>query len=139
MACDLQGTLQGTHKFRINTKIFKFNPNEFIYNKGKFIVGFAGSTDEFMEIVDFYNFPEAYKRPPAQRNTGGLVLTEYGEIFYFSNPVKWLRVKDKIHAIGSGSLTALGALKVGASPKEAVLAASQVDPFTGLGTKVLKF
>lgn len=124
---------------KINTKIWKFEPSESIYEHGKFIVGMAGSVNEMMDIVDFFSHPTAYKTPPRLRDSQGMVLTESGEIFYFSNPVKWMLIKEKYHAIGSGCLTALGALAVGASPKDAVKAAMNVDPLTGMGTRVLHF
>ena len=46
---------------------------------------------------------------------------------------------EPTYAIGSGMHYALGALKTGATPKEAVVAASKLDPMTGLGVKVMEF
>lgn len=138
MACDLQGTLQGVQTLKLHTKIWKFPPNA-IYGDGEFIVGMAGSADEMIEMVDFLANPEGWKNPPRIRHTSGLVVTAKKQIFYFANPVKWIAVKEKHYAIGSGGPVALGALHAGASPKEAILAATKVDPMTGMGVKVLKF
>lgn len=139
MACDLQGTLGNEQKMKIATKIWRFDANELIFDECPFIVGMAGSINEMMEIVDFFHSPDVYKRPPPMRMSVGLVLTAKGQLFHFSQPHKWMAVQEKFHAVGSGSLVALGAMHSGATPKEAVLAATKVDPMTGMGTKVLKF
>lgn len=137
IACDLQLTLDGSHKFKGASKIFKFQPHELHY-KEPFYIGFAGSSSEMIDVVDWYNHPELYPAFPKIRKLLGLVLTESGKIFYFNHPAKWIACKDGVAAMGSGASIALGALHTGASPKEAVVAASKVDPFTGMGTKVYK-
>lgn len=123
----------------MSTKIHRCKANEMTYEHSDFIIGMAGPSDLCLEISDFFQYPETYGKPPKIPKDAlyGLVVTDEG-IFHFTNPGKWLRVQDKYFAIGSGSLTALGALSVGATPKQAVLAASKIDPFTGMGTKVLK-
>lgn len=138
MACDLQMTLNMTTKTKAKTKIFKIDPHEMHFHE-PFIIGFCGSASEIIDVVDFYERPEIYERLPRTKNLSGLVLTESGKIFQFDSPGKWLAVDGPYAAMGSGSNVALGALHMGATPKEAVLAASKVDPFTGMGTKVLRF
>ena len=138
MACDLQFTYSGAIKTKGLTKIWKIAPHELHYPE-EFLVGFAGEAGDIIEIVDYFERPELAKGPPRIRGVSGLVLTASGKIFQFSNPAKWLALSAKYAAIGSGSPSAYGALHVGASPKEAILAASKVDPFTGMGTKVIKF
>lgn len=122
-------------------KIHYCTANELTYPVSDFIVGFAGQADVCLELADYFRYPDTYKgipRIPGGKMTG-MVVTADGSIFQFTNPGKWLLVRDKVFAVGSGALVALGALHAGASPKDAVLAASKVDPFTGMGTKVLKF
>jgi hypothetical protein len=85
-----------------------------------FLVGFCGAASEIVDIVDFYNRPELYKDMPRTKNLSGLVLTSSGKIFQFDTPSKWLAVDAPYAAMGSGATTALGALHMGASPKEAV-------------------
>lgn len=138
MACDLQMTLNMATKTKAKTKIFKINAHEMHYPED-FIIGFCGAASEIIDVVDFYQNPEIYERLPRTKNLSGLVLTASGRIYQFDTPGKWLVVDHKHAAAGSGANIALGALHMGATPKEAVLAASKVDPFTGMGTKVLSF
>lgn len=138
MACDLQATLGMSQKMKLSTKIWRFEPN-LVFDECEYLVGICGSVNEMMDIVDFFSHPDVYTKPPKIQDSGGLVLTQKGEIYYFSQPHKWMKIKEKHHSIGSGSSTALGALLVGAEPKEAIVAASKVDPLTGMGVKVFKF
>lgn len=139
MACDLQFTLNGVHKTKGKTKIYKVDPHELHFDVEPFIVGFCGLGSEIVDVVDFYMRPELYERMPRTKALSGLVLTESGKIFQFDTPSKWLAVEGHYASMGSGSLTALGAMHMGATPREAVQAAMKVDPFTGMGTKVLHF
>jgi 20S proteasome alpha/beta subunit len=138
MACDLQFTLYGQMKTKGKTKIFQIDPHPVHYDAEPFLVGFAGAASEIIDVVDFYQNPEVYGKMPRTRNLSGLVLTKSGRIFQFDTPDKWIAVDEKYAAIGTGSLTAMGALIAGATPKQAVAAASKVDPMTGMGIKVFK-
>ena len=126
-------------KTKCKTKVYKFQPHELHFEFEPFIVGFCGTASEIVDIVDFYTSPEVYKDMPRTRNLSGLVLTQSGKIFQFDRPDKWLAVSAPFAAMGSGACTALGALHCGASPRDAVNAAMKVDPFTGLGVKVVSF
>lgn len=139
MCCDLQYTVNGNIKTKGTTKIFKIEPHELHYPHEQFIVGFCGSASELIDLADYYYSPENYKYIPRTRSTSGLILTKSGKIYQFDSPGKWIVLADKFASMGSGSSTALGAMHSGATPKEAVLAASKVDCFTGMGTKVLNF
>jgi ATP-dependent protease HslVU (ClpYQ) peptidase subunit len=134
MACDLQMTLSGTQKTKCKTKVFQFDPIE-DFCPEPFMVGFAGDASEIMDAVDFFTHPEIYKKPPNTKGLVGLTLTKSGKIFQFSHPAKWVRVDAKCAAIGSGAMIALGAMHSGATPKQAIKAASELDPFTGMGIK----
>lgn len=123
---------------KCKTKIFKFSPDE-QYFPEPFIVGFSGDASEIMDVVDFYEHPELYQKPPRVKGLHALVLTESGKIFQFSNPNKWILLETKYASVGSGSSVALGAMHVGASPKQAVEAASKIDLNTGMGIKTLSF
>lgn len=137
MACDRQLSINGQLKFKGMTKIYKINAHE-LHCPEAFIIGFAGSASEIIDVVDYYERPEIYKNFPRTRNLSGLILTQSGKIFNFDTPSKWLEIPDKFAAVGSGSPAAYGALHMGASPREAVIAASKVDPLTGMGVKVLR-
>lgn len=137
MACDLQFTVNGMMKSKGITKIYRIQPHELHFHE-PFIMGFCGAASEIIDVLDYYERPELYKHIPRTKNLTGLVLTHSGQIFQFDSPGKWLAVHGDFAAMGSGSPAAYGALHVGATPKQAVQAAMKVDPFTGMGTKVLK-
>lgn len=138
MACDLQIT-SGDVRFKAKTKIYRVDPHEMHYNKEPFIIGFAGDSSNIIEVVDFYYRPDLYKKIPRLHNVFGLVLTESGVIYQFSRPGVWRLLDQQFASVGSGAAIALGALHMGATPKEAIQAATKVDIYTGMGTKVLKF
>lgn len=139
MAGDLQGTIGGGVIIKLHTKVFKFQPHELHYTHGQFIVGFSGETGQIMDCVDYFNNPDLWKRPPSPKSMHAVVLTEKKHLYSFVHPAKWTRLKQNYFAAGSGQQVALGALAVGASPKDAVLAATKVDPFTGQGVTVVSF
>ena len=139
MCSDLQFTLNGNMKTKGKTKIYKIAPHILHYPDEEFIVGFCGNASDIIDVADYYYCPENYKQIPRVRNLSGLILTKSGKIYHFDTPGKWLIIDAPFAAMGSGSPVALGALHTGATPKEAVLAASKVDTYTGMGTKVLSF
>ena len=141
MACDLQGTIGDSQKLKMNTKIYKYNPHPLTYNKCRFMIGFAGSVDDIITMSDFFYSPDAYEGVQIKLSQGiqGVVLTERGDMFYMTSPEKWMLLKDDVFAIGTGANVALGALNVGATPREAVKAAIKVDPYSGMGVKSYSF
>lgn len=119
-------------------KIIKVKPHEAHWTHGEFIMGFAGIAHEMISLMDFYMNPEAYGgKVPKTRETKALILTKKG-IFFFDRPDTWMRVREPYHSIGSGSTFATGAMAVGASTKEAILAATKSDPWTGKGVTTIK-
>ena len=138
MACDLQGTINNTTKVKLSTKIYKISAHPDICEED-FIVGFCGNSSLGLDIADYFQRPDVYKTPPKVRNVGALILTESGRIYTFENPTQWTELVEDYMAIGSGDMVALGALHQGASPEEAIVAASKIDPFTGCGVKSLSF
>lgn len=138
MACDLQMTQHNAIKWKCKTKIFKFNASE-AYPNSDFMVGFAGTANDMMEAVDYFSNPGSYKKVPSLRNISGLILTSKKEIFVFDRVDRWLLLDTPYAAIGSGSMYALGAISSGATPREAVKTSMKMDPYTGMGTKVLSW
>ena len=138
MCGDLQFTINQSLMTKGKTKVFRIKANDLHYNKD-FIIGFCGQASEIMDVVDFYEHPEDYKQFPKTRNLLGLILTEDKRIFQFDTPSKWIAVCGGYAAIGSGASAAYGALHMGATPRQAVLAATKVDPYTGMGTRLIKF
>lgn len=129
-----------TVKFKGGPKLAKCKPHELHWPHSEFIIGFAGVAGEMVELMDFYQHPENYGgKLPRIRDIRGLVLTADGQIFFFDTPRTWMKVDMPYYSIGSGAPMALGALSVGATSREAVLAAGKTDPFTGFGAKTFKF
>lgn len=121
--------------WRGKTKIYQFDPHQDTYPVCKFMVGFAGTAQDFVTIAEYFSMPESFNKPPNTKGCLGLVLTENGDIFTFDNYTKWLRVEQPYAAIGSGAGYALGALAAGKPPSEAIKIASKHDAYTGLGIK----
>lgn len=137
MSCDQQGTVYNS-KIKLKTKIFKYEKGTTPFNEA-FIVGFAGITNEWMDIVDYLHNVESYKKPPVMNSSTGLVLSESGKIYHFTKPDKWLLIDQPFYAIGSGSQYAIGAMQQKATTREAVKVAMNNDINTGFGIKTLKF
>lgn len=136
MSGDLMYSNQ-VYKFKGGPKIIKCPPNEMFGQKDDFLMGFAGIAHEMITLMDFFMNPDAGIKLPKTRDTKGLVLTK-GGIYMFDVPGQWMKIEEKFMALGSGSISALGALHQGASPLEAVRVASKVDLYTGMGFKTLK-
>lgn len=139
MAGDLCYTQNGMVQWKGKTKIYKFNAHPDTYPHSDFMVGFAGTANDIITAVEFFSMPDNFKKVPNIKGLTGLVLTAQEDIFMFNDLGRWLGVNEPYASIGSGSPFALGAMAAGATPKEAVKAATARDPFTGLGIKVLKF
>ena len=138
IACDCQATHGSGFKFKVKTKLFEFD-NKRLWPV-KFTVGYCGNLDAIPDVLEFLGNEDGTTRCPRyNKNSEYVILTEDHKIFLFYTPDKWILVDDSHYAIGSGMHYALGAMKAGNSPKEAVLAASKLDPLTGLGIKVIEY
>ena len=93
----------------------------------------AGNLETFPDVLDFFTDPSTYKKPPRLAGGEGLILTNDGKIWTFSNPTVWININQPFYAVGSGMLYAMGAMEQGATPVEAVKAAIKHDPSTGYG------
>jgi ATP-dependent protease HslVU (ClpYQ) peptidase subunit len=60
----------------------------------------------------------------------GLLLDENG-LYEYESPLVPIRIEGEFWAIGSGAQAALGAMRMGANPAEAVKIACAIDPFCG--------
>lgn len=134
MACDTQATHGGTLKFKVKTKITAIH-NKVFYPK-PFLIGYCGSLEIAQKIISYLRDAT---EPAKMKNKDCefLILTEDKKIYTFVDPNNWMEVADDHYAIGSGMHYAMGAFKHGATPKEAVQAASKLDPSTGTGIKVI--
>lgn len=121
MACD--SYLTDGNTIQSVRKVFK--------RKGH-LVGIAGDYAECMEFVRWW-----LKGKHERGYTGTmeevevLILTSSGKILHYSGCSNPFELDDQFAAIGSGATAAMGALHVGATPAQAVTAASKVDVNTG--------
>lgn len=135
---DLQYTgASGQQKWKGGPKVFFCEKHELTYPHADFYVGLCGAASELLEVAHFFMNPEQASRPRA-KGVSGAILTTEGRIFCFDRPSVWIEVREPFYAIGSGGSIAMGALAMGASVKEAIKAASKIDAFTGMGSKVFK-
>lgn len=93
------------------------------------IYGFAGDYPS-IEAIENYLMNGAGAREPDMEEIFGLSINKGGIYFYDQNmcPTK---IKDDFAAIGSGEMSALTSMHLGASTHEAVQTAKKVDKNTG--------
>ena len=121
MACD--SYLTDGNTIQSVRKIFK--------RKGH-VVGIAGDYAACMEFVKWWLKGKFEDECPCEMDeVEVLILTNKGKILHYSSCVEPFELVDGFAAIGSGATAAMGALHVGATPEQAVLAASKVDVNTG--------
>lgn len=135
IACDLQVSWNGGYKFRTTTKIFGLDANEFVPEP--FYIGYAGRVETAHQVIGWLR--EGGKRPKYE-DTDFLILTQKGKLITFRNPnpTAWIEVNEPFFSIGSGCNFAQAAMLLGQSPKEAIAAATKLDPMTGMGIKVFE-
>lgn len=111
----------GGHIMRV-TKLFRVNGS---------IIGIAGNIEQALRFVEWRRTPEAKPAFADNSNFAALELTADGGIIWWGAEMVGIPVEDEYFAIGSGSAYALGALAMGASPKDAIKIASRWDEATG--------
>lgn len=137
IASDLQFSHSNGFKFKGKTKLYTFeNP---LIHPVPFTVGYAGSVEGIVPVLDFLVDPTGFKKAPTVRYAEFVVLTADHKLYTFSDPTKWLQVDQPFYAIGSGATFALGAMATGATALDAVKAASKFDPMTGLGYRKVDY
>lgn len=93
----------------------------------------VGVSGEYVSCIEFVRWWKsgAEGEPPDMQEVDALVLTKDGRILCYNHHHAFFKVDDKFTAIGSGAAAALGAMHMGATPKEAIKVASKVDSYTG--------
>lgn len=102
------------------------------------LLGIAGTYDDCMQFVEWFKGGGHGK--VKLDDVSAIMLRPNGHMLYFDGSSHPYRIRDKFTAIGSGSSAALGAMHMGASPKQAVAVASKVDSYTGgkITTRTIK-
>lgn len=133
LATDLQFTY-GTQKMKgkCKTVVLEGDKAKALLNTSRAIIGFSGLASQFSEFIAWC-LSDELKKPPKLKKIELLALTKEGKIYHGEGPTHWMHVDQPFFAIGSGSHFAMGALQHGASPLEAVKAASKHCAQTGMG------
>ena len=119
MAADRRAT--GIHIMRV-TKIHRVNGA---------LIGVSGNMEQALRFIEWRRNPEQRPSFAEQPNFAALELTIDGGILYWGAELIPIPVENDYFAIGSGSPYALGALAMGATPKEAIKVATKWDEATG--------
>ncbi len=112
-----------------------YYPGQKIYQLCGCLVGIAGEGRAMSQFLRWFEegqpeaIPELSKRDGSVR---ALVLTPDHKIYTYDESFFKEPVYREYHAIGTGAHGALVAIKYGASPREAVEAACEVDNNSGL-------
>lgn len=139
IASDLQYTY-GQTRFKGKTKIFDF-PKEkaqFVLRTDRAYAGVAGNADQIAHLVEWLHDGEPHSKVPKLKNLELLVLTGEGKLYWGKGLSAFLQIDEPFWAIGSGMDFAIGAMKRGATPLEAVKIAAKSDVNTGLGFQEFK-
>lgn len=81
--------------------------------------------------------PGAY--PDAGNFTIAVVIDEQRRIWRLDSNLRYMRVRERIHACGAGQDYAIGALEAGASARRAVEIAIKRSDYAGLGVDSVRF
>lgn len=119
MACDSRVQIDG-----------QWWPGTKIYRVGDMLIGGAGDTAAINKAIEWLRKGRKGP-PPKQPDEFCLLSLGPGGVRYWSHKLDSEPVDRGFHAIGSGGNAALGAMLHGASAKEAVEIAREVDTATG--------
>ena len=125
MAADSQAT--ASNRSSKVVKIFRVNGD---------IIGCSGTVEDWLIFVEWYK--NKTSPPELDSDFGALVLTRDGTIYEYGNKLMKMEIFEDFYAIGSGSDIAIGAMSVGADPKQAVKIAAKFDVYTGEPVKTFK-
>ena len=119
MAADKRIT--GGPMFR-STKLFRVNGS---------ILGIAGNAEQARRFVEWRRTPEAKPTFVETCSIEVLELSADGSLTWWGSEMVGVPIEDDFYAIGSGASLALGALSMGATPKQAIGVAARWDSGTG--------
>lgn len=100
------------------------------------IIGYCGNPEQAMRFIEWRRNPDA-KPSFSEPDFEALELTAGGDLLWWGSEMVPLTIDDDHYAIGSGSGYALGAMAMGATPKQAIKIAADYDPGTGSDVQTL--
>ena len=110
-----------------HAKIFRFNGC--LYG----CTGETGTTEVFKRWLN-----EHAERPPFTKDWEAIKIEPNSAVYHAGGDFEFVQLEAAYHAIGNGAFTALGAFFMGATPEQAVAAASLHMYGCGGGVDVLK-
>lgn len=105
-----------------STKIFRVNGS---------LIGVAGNMEQALRFVEWRKTPEQKPQFAEQVGFEALELRPDGVLVWWGCEMVGVAIEDDYYAIGSGAALALGAMAMGATPKQAIQVASKWDVATG--------
>ena len=126
MAADTRVTWDDPDNKRINTA-----PAVKIEKVGAEILGSSGDYAAGVRFHEWYREGGKGRKPKLCKDFRAIRLAPDGIYLIDGNDVTWMKIDEEFHAIGSGAPYALGAMRHGASPREAVETAKEFDVHTG--------
>lgn len=121
----------------------KFYKNPDAKKKTSALVGLSGVLEDCLIFIDHYYGIDSQlangsdpKGIFKDLDVWGLIYEE--EVLYQVAPRRPIPLEGKFHATGSGGVFAQAAMMAGATAKEAVEIAKELDPYTGGKVQVLK-
>lgn len=99
----------------------------------------AGDYCQIVEVAEWFKAGAPRDAKPDVDGDSDYLLIEQGRAYWLTVPyLRKVRINERIAALGSGSMYALGAMAMGASAAKAVRIASTFDPHTGRGITTIK-
>ena len=95
------------------------------------LLGIAGNVEQAMRFVEWRRTSGPQPQFTEQPNIEVIELTSDGKLFWWGAEMVGIPIEGKCYAIGSGAALALGAMEMGATPKQAIQIAAKWDATTG--------
>jgi hypothetical protein len=129
LACDSQSSFDGA----------KYRCKEKLQERQTVAYAIAGELGYGLAIVGWAEEGvEDYPGNPDHETVVVAMSKSSGKAWCIEAPGVWIPIEDEMFACGSGGPVALGALAMGATPKEAVEAACEWDEGTGFEVQVVR-
>lgn len=95
------------------------------------ILGLAGDWEDALKFLEWFTAgADPNATPEYEENTFDALELNHSGLYAWDKGLHRVTILNQHHAVGSGAQAALGALFMGATPEQAIEAASQIDMFT---------
>lgn len=101
------------------------------------LLGIAGNVEQALRFVDWRRNSGPQPQFVETTSIEVIELTSEGKLFWWGAEMVGIPIEGGCYAIGSGAALALGAMEMGATPKQAIQIASKWDATTGSDVQTL--